>query len=91
MSCATFSSQIVKDDSPTVENWDVRLASSVVTQYKRLVASESVSVNLKKSPRQAYRIQTKQILNDKGKVNRSGNPNINTVCDFRKTLGGIPQ
>lgn len=91
MSCPTFSSQIVQDISPTNQNWDVRLASSVVTQYKRLVASESVSVNLKKSPRQSYRIQTKQILTDKGKVNRSGDPNVNTVCDFRKTMGGIPQ
>jgi len=90
MSCATFSSQIVKD-SPTSENWDVRLSSSVVTTYKRLVVSESVPVDLKKNPRQSYKIQTKQLLTDKGKVNRTANPLQNTVCDFRKTMGGIPQ
>jgi hypothetical protein len=91
MSCPTFSSQIVKDDSPTSQNWDVRLASSVVTTYKRLVVSESVPVDLKKSPRQSYKIQTKQLLIDKGKVNRTSDPLQNTVCDFRKTMGGIPQ
>ena len=91
MSCPTFSSQIVQDPSPTVENWDVRLPSSTVTTYKRLVVSESVPVNLKLSPRQSYKIQSKQLLLDKGKVNRTENPLQNTVCDFRKTMGGIPE
>jgi hypothetical protein len=89
MSCPTFSSQIVKD-GPVYENWDVRLPSSTVTTYKRLVASESVAVDLKKNPRQSYMIQSKQMLLDKGKVNRTVTPSQNTVCDFRKTMGGIP-
>lgn len=91
MSCPTFSSQIVKDPSPTIENWDVRLPSSTLTTYKRLVVSESVPVDLKKNPRHTSRTTMKELLLDKGKVNRTADPNKNTVLDFIKTMGGIPE
>ena len=90
MSCPTFSSQIVQD-GPVYQNWDVRLTSSTVTTYKRLVASESVAVDLKKNPRHTSKVSMKDLLLDKGKVNRTNDPNKNTVLDFIKTMGGIPQ
>lgn len=90
MSCPTFSSQIVQDTPPT-ENWDTRLASSVITTYKRLVVAEAVAVDKHKNPRHNSRVSAKELLLDKGKINRTTDPSKNTVLDFIRVMGGIPQ